>query len=91
MTSTKTTSLVLRLTRTIFHPERLVGNAGQASGSVESRMVGPRQSSFFGAALIVGDGVSSRPGQQNWVGGEIDAVRQIGGIEHQAAFFFRAR
>jgi hypothetical protein len=43
------------------------------------------------AASIVGDGIGGRPGQQDWIGREIDAVRPVGGVEDQAPLVDCAR
>jgi hypothetical protein len=47
--------------------------------------------SFAFAASIVGDGIGSRPGQQDRIGREIDVVRPVAGVEDQAPLVGRAR
>ena len=50
-----------------------------------SAAVGRAWISLSLAAALVRDGVSSRPGQQNRIGRERDAVRKVGGVEHLLA------
>ena len=56
-------------------------DAGVGHGGDEAQ-AGP---SLSLAAALVRDGVGSRPGQQNRIGRESDAVRKVGGVEHQLA------
>src|SRR5260370_3950987 len=47
--------------------------------------------SFALGASIVRDGIRGRPGQQDRIAREIDAVRPVGGVEDQATLVARAR
>ena len=71
--------------------------AARVSGALDpargaNRVTGaPTRSSLALAAAIVGDGVGSRPGPQDRISRQIDALRAVRGVEDQTPFVGAAR
>src|SRR5262245_57292830 len=57
------------------------GNASHETGSTQSAWCAPVGRSLSLAAVVVREGVSGRPNEQNRIGRERDTVRQVGGVE----------
>src|SRR6266404_655601 len=79
-----TMTFSVRCTSNSGREARAAASSGFIAGGVPVR-------SFALAASIVGDGIGRRPGQQDRVAREIDAVRPVGGVEDQAPLVGRAR
>src|SRR5437870_4137244 len=72
-------------------PRRVVTSRDERDSVAFAPSVCQARVSLTFAASIVGDGVGGRPGQQDGIGREIDAVRPVDGIEDQVPLVGRAR
>src|SRR5712691_8061542 len=80
--------------RTITFSVRCTSYSGREGWAVRSSDFiagGVPVGSFALAASLVRDGIGGRPGQQDRIAREIDAVRPVGGVEDQAPLVARAR